>query len=102
MTPASSPDYFANILMMDLRKKYDDAFRAKLCECLAVVLPGFEAARVIEYAPRVTIKTFEGQKLKEVYLDVEIDEPESGTYLFCFSDDVELSFSDNRLTATIG
>ncbi len=99
---AEGPGYFVHLLMMDLRRKYDEAFRQKLCECLVVLLSDFTPDKVVEIAPRITIKVFEGQKLKEVYLDATEPTAESGTYLFCFSDEADLIFSDNRVTATIG
>ena len=84
-----------------LRQSFEDAFQERLIKSLSVLLPEFDPNKLLEYAPRISVFSTEGHPLKEVYLDAGW-EPSSGTYLFCYSDELTVAFSGDRVMASIG
>ena len=88
-------------LYTELRHSFEEAFKAQVIKSLTVLVPGFVPADLLSYASRITVATIEGQPLKEVHLDMK-GSLDSGTYLFCYSDELKVDFSEGRITASIG
>jgi hypothetical protein len=84
-----------------LRQSFEEVFEAQLIKSLSMVVPEFDPKKILEYGPRISVFSTEGEHLKRVYLDSGWSES-SGIFLFSYSDELKVDVKNGHVTATIG